>query len=85
MPTYNFYFMNQRGHIDRMKDVDAGNDREAMALARADQGSRPLEVWCNHRKVFRIEALSEAEFRAEQTQDRPAIGSLTVSSRHQSR
>ncbi|WP_116090339.1 hypothetical protein [Sphingomonas crusticola] len=56
MTHYRLYFMNPRsGHIDRAQDLDAPDDQAALRLASTYDGIHPLELWCNSRKVYRIE------------------------------
>ena len=55
MPIYNLYFMNDRGHIDRIKHVDAASDALAIDSAHEQMGRQPIEIWSQHKKVHRIE------------------------------
>lgn len=57
MAYYRLYFMDAfHGHIERFEDFDAGDDVEAISLARPKQGTLALELWCSERKVARFEA-----------------------------
>lgn len=56
MPYYRLYFVNQQsGHIERFEEMDAADDAEAMAQAEPFEGEHALELWCERRKVARIE------------------------------
>ena len=56
MSCYRLYFFSPRsGHIDRFAEFEAPDDSEAMLLAREHEGDRPLELWCEHRRIARIE------------------------------
>ena len=58
MSYYRLYFMHpDNGHIDRFAEFEAPDDRAAVALASEHLGENPLELWCERRKVGRIEAL----------------------------
>ena len=60
MSYYRLYFMDPRsGHIDRFAEFEAPDDRQASALAREHVGEYPLELWCERRKVHRIEAAAK--------------------------
>lgn len=63
MPIYNLYFMNNRGHIDRIEHVEAVSDEAVIGSAREEEGRQPIEIWSQHRKVYRIEALGDSELR----------------------
>ena len=61
MSYYRLYFMDAfSGHIQRFEEFDADDDRAAVALAESHKGPRALELWCSHRKVARLEAVSLA-------------------------
>ncbi len=70
MPIYNLYFMNNRGHIDRIKHVEAFSDDAVISTARKEEGRQPIEIWSEHRKVHRIEALTDSDVRLEWQKDR---------------
>lgn len=56
MSYYRLYFFGARtGHIDRFAEFEAPDDRGALALASEHEGAQPLELWCEHRKIARIE------------------------------
>ncbi len=63
MPVYNLYFMNDRGHIDHIKRVEALSDDAMIGSAHDHQGRQPVEIWCEHRKVHRFEAIPGGEAR----------------------
>jgi len=46
------------GHIERFAEFEAPDDEAALALAREHVGDNPLELWCERRKVSRIDAIS---------------------------
>jgi hypothetical protein len=55
---YRLYFLDRRsGHINAFTEIDAVDDQAAVGLANAQVGERPLELWCEGRKVRRIEAV----------------------------
>lgn len=59
MLYYRLYFMHpHNGHIERFAEFEAPDDSAALALAREQTGANPLELWCERRKVGRIEAHS---------------------------
>jgi hypothetical protein len=61
MLYYRLYFMHpDNGHIERFADFQAPDDAHALSLAREHIGDNPLELWCERRKVHRIEAFSSA-------------------------
>jgi hypothetical protein len=56
MPHYRLYFMSaHNGHIDRVNDIQASNDKAAFEIAQPSSGSAPLELWEGLRKVHRFE------------------------------
>jgi hypothetical protein len=58
---YRLYFMHPlTGHIERVHEVEAASDDEAIRLIEAEAGREPLELWCGPRKVHRIEAVHPA-------------------------
>lgn len=61
MSYYRLYFMDSfSGHIERFEEFDALDDGEAMAFAKSMTGPKALELWCQHRKVTRLESLDIA-------------------------
>ena len=54
---YRLYFMNcGSGHIDRIEEIEAADDVEAVRTAAGrDAGDQPLELWQERRKVKRFE------------------------------
>jgi hypothetical protein len=61
MAYYRLYFMHPlTGHIERVNELEAATDEEAIRLIQARQGREPLELWCGTRKVHRIEAIQPA-------------------------
>ena len=54
---YRLYFMNRgSGHIDRVEEIEAADDVEAVRIAAGrDTGNQPVELWQEHRKVKRFE------------------------------
>lgn len=64
MVYYRLYFMNRNnGHILRFAEFEAPDDDAAIALATEHEGNMPLELWCRHRKVARLEAIEIVEDR----------------------
>lgn len=60
MASYRFYFMTADDHIARGQDVDCHDDADAIARASALRYAYAVEIWCERRKVGRIEpALNE--------------------------
>jgi hypothetical protein len=56
MHCYRLYFFSARtGHIDRFAEFEAPDDHAARALATEHEGANPLELWCGHRRIARIE------------------------------
>lgn len=56
MHCYRLYFFDfQTLHIDRFAQFEAPDDRGALALATEHEGANPLELWCGHRRIARIE------------------------------
>ena len=61
MSYYRLYFMHPlSGHIERVHELEAGSDAEAIRLVEAKAGREPLELWCGTRKIHRIEAVPAA-------------------------
>ena len=61
MAYYRLYFMHPlSGHIERVHELEAGSDEDAIRLIEAKAGREPLELWCGGRKVHRIEAAQAA-------------------------
>lgn len=59
MSYYRLYFMDAfSGHIEGFEDFEASTDEEAVAAALDHEGLRALELWCQHRKVARVESVS---------------------------
>ncbi len=56
MARYRLYLMDPDGHIVRAEDMDAGTDAEAVKAARQLHAIEALELWCNSRKVMRLES-----------------------------
>lgn len=57
MLYYRLYFMHPHsGHIERFAEYEAPDDAAALGLASEHIGEAPLELWCEHRKVKRIDA-----------------------------
>ena len=54
---YRLYFMNRvSGHIEAVEHIDAPDDGIAFNECLAFRGDRAVEVWCDTRKVGRVEA-----------------------------
>lgn len=63
MSYYRLYFMEPfSGHIARFAEFEASDDAAAGELAAGHAGENPLELWCERRKVRRIERLATAPF-----------------------
>lgn len=57
MLTYRMYFMNRyNGHIMHFKEFEASDDRVATRLCEREVADSPIELWCDRRKVRRIDA-----------------------------
>ncbi len=56
---YRLYFMDPRsGHITAYESIEAADDEAATAGAERHRGWQPLELWCQGRKVYRLEAVA---------------------------
>lgn len=54
---YRLYFMNRvSGHIEGVEHFDATDDGSALKESLAFRGDCALELWCDTRKVARIDA-----------------------------
>ena len=54
---YRLYFMSATsGHIEGVEQLDAPDDGHAVNQMCAFLGDRPVELWCDTRKVSRLEA-----------------------------
>lgn len=52
MAYYRLYFLDRfSGHIEHFSDFQAESDDAAVAYAEESLGIRPMELWCQHRKV----------------------------------
>ena len=50
---YRLYFMDGfTGHIEHFREFEAESDEAAVAYAEDALGNRPMELWCQHRKVM---------------------------------
>jgi hypothetical protein len=57
MAYYRLYFLDPRtDRIDRVAELVATDDVEAIRLAGAQTGSDAMELWCETRKICRFEA-----------------------------
>jgi hypothetical protein len=64
--SYRLYFMDpDSGHIERFAEFEAPDDQSAIALAGEHIGRNPLELWCERRKVGRINAFDTGPRRSE--------------------
>ena len=76
MLHYRLYFMHPwTGHILRFTEFEAQDDLTAFALARPHIGNHPLELWCEGRKVRRIDAGVDER---EAVPDATWVGALTL-------
>jgi hypothetical protein len=56
MASYRLYFMDpQSGHIEHFDEFAAANDTAAIDYTLQQELMRPIELWCRHRKVCRID------------------------------
>ena len=54
---YRLYYMSATtGHIEGVEHIDAQNDAQAVNEMCGFLGDRPVELWCDTRKVSRLEA-----------------------------
>ena len=54
---YRLYLMNPvSGHIEGVEEFEAPDDGQAFNQSFAFRGERPIELWCESRKVGRVEA-----------------------------
>ena len=52
MRYYRLYFMDRfSGHIEHVSELEAEGDEAAIAHAQGSLNDRPMELWCEHRKV----------------------------------
>jgi hypothetical protein len=55
MPNYRLYHLNpSSGHIDRVEEIDAADDVQAVAIAWERERETPVELWQEGRKVLRL-------------------------------
>jgi len=60
MAYYRLYFMDPRsGHISAFEAIEAEDDEAALAACEKHQGWQPLELWCQGRKVQRLDAVTD--------------------------
>jgi hypothetical protein len=58
MSYYRLYFLhNFSGHIQRFEDFEVASDDEALVKATLCRGLFPLELWCEQRRIARINAV----------------------------
>lgn len=63
MPYYRLYFLDPGTlKIKGVDDFNAPNDESAVALCETRKGDRPMELWCEARKVRTIDAAPAATF-----------------------
>lgn len=78
MPHYRLYFMNSRnGHIDRVENLQARDDREAIETAQPLAGLQPVELWEGPRKVHRFDATQDAFLERRQPHRAPRQHQVT--------
>jgi hypothetical protein len=66
MAVYRLYWMNSAsGHIERVENITARDDVEAMEIGRGLSGEQPLELWCDGRKVYRFETSTMERYRTD--------------------
>jgi len=52
MPYYRLYFMDRfSGHIDHVREFEADDDVDALAVAEDWREGRPMELWYLNRKL----------------------------------
>ena len=52
MIRYRLCYVNPNtGRVDREREIEAADDVDAVRIAAAHEGARPLELWCGKRKV----------------------------------
>lgn len=57
MPQYRLYHLNlHSGHIDKVEELVASDDVEAIFMVQAKERDRALELWLGNRKVRRFDA-----------------------------
>jgi len=60
MPYYRLYHLDPHtGHIDRAEELFAADDVAAIHDLQQRNGTRPLELWQQGRKVVRLDAIPE--------------------------
>lgn len=56
MAYYRLYILHPySGHIQSFEEFDAADDGAALHIASERRGERPSELWCEGRKVQRLE------------------------------
>ena len=54
MGQYRLYYMRTRdGHIERVEDFEAQDDRQAARFAEDHLAEQPIELWSGPRKICR--------------------------------
>ena len=80
MAYYRLYFLSGfSGHIERFEEFDAVDDEAAVAQANTKQGALPLELWCSHRKVVRIDSIDLASRLLAQRSQQKAVKAKVTS------
>ena len=54
MHQYRIYCLNDEGRFDKVEEIEASSDAEALACARALKHSGECEVWTGDRLVGRV-------------------------------
>jgi hypothetical protein len=56
MASYRLYFMSpQTGHIEHFDEFAAASDTAAIDYTLQQELMTPMELWCRHRKVCRVD------------------------------
>jgi hypothetical protein len=60
MTYYRLYHLNRcSGHIERVEEIEAADDVEAVSIARDCERGAGVELWQEGRKVLRLEGPSD--------------------------
>lgn len=74
MPYYRLYHLNRSsGHIDRVEEIDAADDVEAVAIVQDRERDAAVELWQEGRKVLRLEGSTDKSARTEVEPFRNAV------------
>ena len=74
MTYYRLYHLNRfSGHIDRVEEIDAADDVQAIALVKERERETAVELWQEGRKVLRLEGSTNMSELTERQAFRNAV------------